>query len=90
MDNESRPVTKASLELGVLLAVAGGFQDAYSFIGLGGVFANAQTGNVVLLGVEAARQQWAAAVRHVPSLLAFVIGVVVAETACCGIRPGSR
>jgi uncharacterized membrane protein YoaK (UPF0700 family) len=80
MDNESRPVTKASLELGVLLAVAGGFQDAYSFIGLGGVFANAQTGNVVLLGVEAARHQWAAAVRHVPSLLAFVIGVVVAET----------
>ncbi|HEY0539873.1 MAG TPA: YoaK family protein [Actinoallomurus sp.] len=80
MDNESRPVTKASLELGVLLAIAGGFQDAYSYIGLGGVFANAQTGNVVLLGVEAARQQWAAAVRHVPSLLAFVVGVMVAET----------
>jgi uncharacterized membrane protein YoaK (UPF0700 family) len=73
-------VTKASLELGVLLAAAGGFQDAYSFIGLGGVFANAQTGNVVLLGVEAAREHWAAAVRHLPSLLAFVLGVVVAET----------
>jgi uncharacterized membrane protein YoaK (UPF0700 family) len=44
------------------------------------VFANAQTGNVVLLGVEAAREHWAAAVRHLPSLLAFVLGVVVAET----------
>jgi uncharacterized membrane protein YoaK (UPF0700 family) len=73
-------VTQASLELGVLLALAGGFQDAYSFIALGGVFANAQTGNVVLLGVEAAREHWAEAVRHVPSLLAFVLGVVVAET----------
>jgi uncharacterized membrane protein YoaK (UPF0700 family) len=73
-------ITTASLELGVLLAAAGGFQDAYSFIGLGGVFANAQTGNVVLLGVEAAREHWAAAVRHLPSLLAFVLGVVVAET----------
>jgi uncharacterized membrane protein YoaK (UPF0700 family) len=73
-------VTQASLELGVLLALAGGFQDAYSFIGLGGVFANAQTGNVVLLGVEAAREHWADAARHLPSLLAFVLGVVVAET----------
>jgi uncharacterized membrane protein YoaK (UPF0700 family) len=73
-------VTKASLELGVLLAAAGGFQDAYSFIGLGGVFANAQTGNVVLFGVEAAREHWTEAVRHLPSLLAFVLGVVVAET----------
>jgi uncharacterized membrane protein YoaK (UPF0700 family) len=73
-------VTQASLELGVLLALAGGFQDAYSFIGLGGVFANAQTGNVVLLGVEAAREHWAEAARHLPSLLAFVLGVVVAET----------
>ena len=73
-------VTKASLQLGVLLAAAGGFHDAYSFIALGGVFANAQTGNVVLLGVEAAREHWAAAVRHLPALLAFVLGVVVAET----------
>jgi uncharacterized membrane protein YoaK (UPF0700 family) len=73
-------VTQASLELGVLLALAGGFQDAYSFIGLGGVFANAQTGNVVLFGVEAAREHWADAARHLPSLLAFVLGVVVAET----------
>lgn len=73
-------VTQASLELGVLLALAGGFQDAYSFIGLGGVFANAQTGNVVLLGVEAAREHWTDAARHLPSLLAFVLGVVVAET----------
>jgi uncharacterized membrane protein YoaK (UPF0700 family) len=63
-----------------VLAVAGGFQDAFSYIDLGGVFANAQTGNVVLFGVEAAREHWAAAVRHIPSLLAFVAGVVVAET----------
>jgi uncharacterized membrane protein YoaK (UPF0700 family) len=80
MDKENRPVTRASLQLGVLLAVAGGFQDAYSYLGLGGVFANAQTGNVVLFGVEAAREHWAAAVRHIPSLLAFVAGVMVAET----------
>ncbi|WP_329249897.1 DUF1275 domain-containing protein [Actinoallomurus sp. NBC_01490] len=80
MDQETSRETMASLQLGVLLAFAGGFQDAYSFIGLGGVFANAQTGNVVLLGVDAGRQHWAEALRHVPPLLAFILGVAVAET----------
>ncbi|MFL6054305.1 MAG: YoaK family protein [Actinoallomurus sp.] len=72
--------TVASLELGVLLALVGGFLDAYSFISLGGVFANAQTGNVVLFGVEAARGHWGSAVRHLPPLLAFMVGVAMAET----------
>jgi uncharacterized membrane protein YoaK (UPF0700 family) len=82
MDRETEQSlpTVASVQLGVLLAFVGGFQDAYSFIGLGGVFANAQTGNVVLFAVEAARDHWAEAARHVPPLLAFVVGVVVAET----------
>ncbi|GAA3692370.1 YoaK family protein [Nonomuraea antimicrobica] len=69
-----------SVELGVLLAVVGGFLDGYSVMGLGGVFANAQTGNVVLLGVEAARGHWAQAAGHVPPIVAFVAGVAVAET----------
>lgn len=79
MEKDTR-VTAASLELGTLLALAGGFQDAYSFIALGGVFANAQTGNIVLLGVEAARGHWGEALRHVPPVLAYVAGVAVAET----------
>ena len=41
-----------SIELGILLALSGGFMDAYSYIGRGGVFANAQTGNMLLLGVH--------------------------------------
>ena len=39
-----------SIELGILLALSGGFMDAYSYIGRGEVFANAQTGNMLLLG----------------------------------------
>ncbi|MEV5711310.1 YoaK family protein [Actinoallomurus sp. NPDC052274] len=76
----ARRRTVASLELGVLLALVGGFLDAYSFIHLGGVFANAQTGNVVLFGVEAARGHWGSAVRHLPPIVAFMVGVGVAET----------
>lgn len=48
-------VTSESVHLGILLAIVGGFLDAYTFIERGGVFANAQTGNIVLFGVEASR-----------------------------------
>ena len=47
--------TSESVRLGVLLAIVGGFLDAYTFICRGGVFANAQTGNIVLIGVEATK-----------------------------------
>lgn len=46
------------MRLGVLLALVGGGLDAYTFISRGGVFAGAQTGNVVLLGVAAAQRHW--------------------------------
>src|ERR1700737_2804428 len=72
--------TTESLPLGAVLAVAGGFLDTYTYVGRHGVFANAQTGNVVLFGVLAAAGRWSQALRHVPPILAFVLGVAVAET----------
>jgi uncharacterized membrane protein YoaK (UPF0700 family) len=80
----TRPDT---LPTGLLLAGAGGFLDAYTFVGRGGVFANAQTGNIVLLGVEAGERHWLAALLHVPPILAFVLGVALAETLA---RPAGR
>lgn len=41
-----------SFPIGVLLALTGGFLDAYTYVSRGGVFANAQTGNMVLLGIR--------------------------------------
>jgi uncharacterized membrane protein YoaK (UPF0700 family) len=72
-------VTTGSLRLGALLSLIGGFLDAFTFVQHGGVFATAQTGNIVLIGVEAAAGQWSAALRHLPSMLAFVAGVATAE-----------
>ena len=40
-----------SIELGIILALAGGFMDVYSYIGRDHVFANAQTGNILLLSL---------------------------------------
>ena len=41
-----------SIGLGTILALSGGFMDAYSYIERGKVFANAQTGNMLLFGVN--------------------------------------
>jgi hypothetical protein len=55
-----------SLPTGSVLAGVGGFLDAYTFVGYGGVFANAQTGNIVLLGVDCQAGHWRAAGVDVP------------------------
>lgn len=68
-----------SLELGILLALAGGFMDAYSYICRGGVFANAQTGNILLIGVNLSEGNWETALRYVFPVIAFVIGVGIAD-----------
>lgn len=68
-----------SMRLGALLAVAGGFFDAYTYLCRGGVFANAQTGNIVLLGLELAEREWLRALAYLAPILAFALGVVVAE-----------
>lgn len=72
-------VTSESVHLGIFLTIVGGFLDAYTFVGRGGVFANAQTGNIVLVGVEASRGNWKQALMYVPPILAFILGVIVVE-----------
>lgn len=62
-----------------LLAVAGGFLDAYTYLCRGGVFANAQTGNMVLLAVRASEGRWQEAAAYLAPILAFALGVLVAE-----------
>ena len=47
-----------SLLVGTLLALAGGFMDAYTYLIRDQVFANAQTGNIVLFGVHLMNGEW--------------------------------
>jgi uncharacterized membrane protein YoaK (UPF0700 family) len=72
-------LTAESVGLGILLALVGGFLDAYTYVSRDGVFATSQTGNLVLLGVEMAHGQWNQGLRHIPPIVAFVLGVAVAE-----------
>ncbi|QZN84853.1 YoaK family protein [Cellulomonas sp. C5510] len=64
---------------GAALAVVGGFLDAYTFVAHDGVFANAQTGNVVLVAVAWARGDGPHAARYLPIIATFVLGLVAAE-----------
>lgn len=75
-----RPVKMSeSLRLGVLLALVGGYLDAYTYLCRGGVFANAETGNIVLLGVNLAQGQLTRAVKYFFPVAAFFLGILLAE-----------
>ena len=68
-----------SLGLAALLALAGGLLDAYTYLCRGGVFANAQTGNMVLLAIRAAEGNWRGAGHYLVPVAAFAAGVLVTE-----------
>ena len=76
--------------LGALLAAAGGFMDAYSYVCRGKVFANAQTGNVLLLGVNLAEKNWSAALRYAAPVAAFLVGIAAAEWIRFALRGEGR
>ena len=67
-----------SLPVAALLSMSGGFLDAFTWLSLGGVFANSQTGNFVLLGMYAALGKWQDAAHHIPPIIAFLAGASVA------------
>ena len=68
-----------SLRLAAVLTISGGFMDAYSFICRGGVFANAQTGNILLTGVCLSTGNWAHALSYFIPVVAFSLGIAIAE-----------
>ena len=79
MKRRNRGQMSESMALAVLLTLAGGFQDAYSYNCRGKVFANAQTGNIVLLGQNLAQGYFEDALHYLVPLAAFISGVYVTE-----------
>ena len=63
----------------VFLTLSGGLQDAYTYCVRGEVFANAQTGNIVLMSQRAFAGDLAGVLRYLIPLLAFALGVFAAE-----------
>lgn len=63
----------------MFLSASGGLQDAYTYIGRGKVFANAQTGNIVLLSANLMDGNWERVLHYLVPLCAFALGVLTAE-----------
>lgn len=68
-----------SLSVGILLALVGGFLDTYSYILRGHVFANAETGNMVLFGINLSEGNWSEAVVYMIPIISFFSGIMIAE-----------
>lgn len=64
--NGKKKITQISesLPLGLLLALSGGLMDAYSYVCRGKVFANAQTGNILLFAVNLSERNYLTAQRY--------------------------
>ncbi|HEY5848655.1 MAG TPA: YoaK family protein [Microlunatus sp.] len=71
-------VTSSSLRFALLITGSGGFLDAYTVLARGGVFATAQTGNVVFLALNLAHGEWRQASAHLWPIVAFILGVAIA------------
>ena len=61
-----------------VLSISGGLQDVYTYVSRGEVFANAQTGNIVLFSQNVFACNWELTIRYLVPVLFFAFGVAVA------------
>jgi uncharacterized membrane protein YoaK (UPF0700 family) len=68
-----------TLPVAVLLITAAGMLDAFTYVGYDGVFANAMTGNIVLLVVRLAKGEVAGSLPFAAPIVAYLCGIAVAH-----------
>ena len=68
-----------SLITAVFVILSGGYQDAYSYCCRGGGFANAQTGNIVLMSINMFEGKPSSCMKYLIPLVAFLVGIYAAE-----------
>lgn len=68
-----------TIQVGLLLALVGGFLEAYTFITRSGVFANCQTGNLVLLAMNLFKGNFSSILAYACPIIAFILGVFLTE-----------
>jgi uncharacterized membrane protein YoaK (UPF0700 family) len=71
--------TSTTMRFALLLTLANGFLDSYTYLARGGVFANVQTGNVIFFALDLSEGKLSAALAHVWPILAFIAGVTMAS-----------
>jgi len=71
--------TSESFLLSAIVSASGGFQDAYTYNLRDKVFANAQTGNIVLMSQHLMQREWAKGLHYLLPILSFAVGILIAE-----------
>lgn len=71
--------TSESFRLNALLSFSGGLQDAYTYNVRGRVFANAQTGNIVLLSQNFLSGNFNSGFKYLLPVLFFALGIFVTD-----------
>lgn len=71
--------TSTTLRFALLITLACGFLDSYTYLARGQVFANAQTGNVIFFALGIAGRHWADALEHMWAIVAFMLGVALSS-----------
>lgn len=68
-----------SIITATFIVLSGGFQDAYTYCCRGKVFANAQTGNIVLMSAGLLSGDFSHSAKYLVPLLSFFAGIMAAE-----------
>ncbi|MBR1693409.1 MAG: DUF1275 domain-containing protein [Lachnospiraceae bacterium] len=71
--------TSESFRLSAILSFSGGLQDAYTYNVRGNVFANAQTGNVILMSQNIMLGHWTGGMYYMLPLVSFTAGIFLTE-----------
>lgn len=71
--------TSETFLLSAIISLSGGFQDAYTYNLRDKVFANAQTGNIVLMSQHLMSGEWGKSLHYFMPILAFAVGIIMAE-----------
>ena len=74
------------MRVAYLLATVGGYLDAYTYFERGGVFANAQTGNIVKLGIALANGARDRYLLYLLPIGSFVLGLLVSLSIDCVLK----
>lgn len=68
-----------SIQIAIFLALSGGLMDAYSYILRGQVFANGQTGNILLFGVYASKGDLEMCLKYIFPISFFTFGIFLSD-----------
>lgn len=76
--NKNKNQMSESYRIAISLAFSGGFMNAYTYLMRGGVFANAETGNVIFMGLHLMNKDYHRAMEFFIPICSFSFGILCA------------